>query len=130
MANTTLTGTKVPHRRWPGSNPPATDWHVGCLPLTGRTVVVSGTKVNGEVFARTLSNVSFVPGRLGQHTVVGLDVSLGEVRTFRLATVRTLALLTNGNVVFRGVDLVATIDHHLGLGGGQEQTPVYFREAA
>src|SRR5438067_1386506 len=111
-----VTTTKVP-ARYP-SRPPATDYGVGMLPLTGRTVTISGRKVDGTPYTRTLANCSYVPGRgRGEHRIEGLDIGTGEVRCFRLALVETLQLRLGGPVL-HGVDLVATIDDHIAKGTG------------
>lgn len=107
---------------------PATDHDVGMRPLTGRTVTITGRKVNGERYIRTLSNCSYVPGRgMGFHRIEGLDIATGTVKTFRLIDVETLQLRLGGPVL-KGADLVATIDHHLRNGQGAVEQ-VYVDEA-
>lgn len=92
---------------------PATDYGVGMLAITGRTVVITGTKVDGTSFVRTLANVSVVPGHgPTAHIIVGNDTGIGKLRSFRLATVATLRL-RNGTATVSGADLVATVEFHL-----------------
>lgn len=126
MENQTATQVKG---KYP-SIPPATDHGVGLRLITGRTVTLRGKKVDGTPFVRTLANCTYVPGRgLAYHTVVGLDIAINRVRSFRLCTVETLTLRASG-VELRGADLCATIEHHLRLGQGPVEKLVVNEEAA
>lgn len=110
--------TEVPHRRWPNSTPPATDYGVGMLPLTGRTLLIAGSKADGTPYVRTLANCSFVPGKgKAEHRIEGLDISVGEVRSFRLRLIETVRLRVGGPPIL-GADLVATMEHHIKNGVG------------
>lgn len=103
--------TKMPTRQGRSQHTPkATDFGIGMRPWTGRAFVVSGTKADGTaVVGRTLANCSFVPGAHGQHRVVGLDVSVGQVRTFVLSRVSSIGLRVGGPR-FTGADVIATMD--------------------